>query len=194
MATSARRLVAPQPPADFATIPLTPEKTPSLVWYRISDHKHASCIYWSRSGVYRFDSPSAKFGVCYAGGTNTASFQEIWGDRIRHRAPIDWLEFETKDVWKIEIPRCSIFALSGANLTTVRATLQCFTGSYKTSQNWGAAFMQHPASLDGLQYIGRRCGSDCVALFGDGKSPKSYQAKIVERRLGPLTQWKGFLP
>ena len=194
MATSARRLIPPQPPSDLASIKLEFERTFPLVWYRITERKYRSCLYWSRDGKYRFDSPAAKYGVCYAGSTIAASFQEIWGDRVRHKAPIDWLEFASKNIWRIEIPQCGILTLAGPTLTTIRASLQCFTGSYKTSQNWGAALMLHPAGLDALQYIGRRSGSQCLVLFGDSTRAKLYQANILTTRLGPLVQWKGFFP
>ena len=195
MATSARRLIAPQPPVDLDSIPLPTETAPSLVWYRIIDRTHRSGLFWSSQGKYRFDSPNARHGVCYAGGTITASFQEIWGDRARKQSPIDWAEFTAADVWRLELPSTAkLLSLTGPNLTAIRATLQCFTSSYATSQNWGAALMKHPADLDGLLYIGRRCGSVCVALFGDSSDPKPYQARLMETRLGPLVQWKRFFP
>ena len=194
MATSAPRLVSPQPPSDLASIDLELERTFPLVWYRITERKYPSCLYWSREGKYRFDSSAAKHGVCYAGSTITTSFQEIWSDRVRHKAPIDWLDFASKDVWKIELPRCAILTLAGPTLTTICASLQCFTGSYKTSQNWGAALMLHPAEIDALQYIGRRSGSHCLAFFGDLNRAKPYQASIAATRLGPLVQWQGFFP
>lgn len=195
MATSVRRLVAPEPPADLASIPLEPESSPNLVWYRITDEKHPSCLFWSRAGIHRFDSPGAKHGVCYAAETVTAAFQEIWGDRLRSKAPIDWMEFSSKTVWRIEIrPPFSVFELAGANLTTIRATLQCFTGEYSTSQSWGAALMEHPANLDALQYFGRRCGSRCIALFGEERMPRAYQTMLATTRLGPLVEWRTFFP
>lgn len=194
MAKSARRLVAPSPPADFAEIALTPDRHPLVTWYRIVDRRHRTALHWNRSGVYRFDSPDAPHGVCYAAESITAAFQEIWGDRIRQRAPVDWAEFVGRDVWRIDVPRATLLTLAGPTLTTLRATLQCFVGSYPLSQAWGRALMAHPANLDGVCYLGRRCGAYCVALFGDRSAPKPYQAAIVETRLGPLVQWKRFFP
>jgi len=193
MATSARKLIAPQPPADLATVSLAFIPAPDREWYRITDRKHRSPLYWSRSGVYRFDSPTAKHGVCYAASTCTAAFQEIWGDRVRSRAPISWDEFALRDVWKITMPAgYTVTPLHGANLTSIRATMQCFSGSYPTSQTWGAALMQHPSDLDALEYIGRRSGSRCLALFGDKSPPKAYQAGLHVERMGPLVAWNRF--
>ena len=54
--------------------------------------------------------------------------------------------------------------------------------------------MDHPSDLDGLVYIGRRCGDHCLALFGDADSPRAYQSQILPAMMGELCEWTGFWP
>jgi RES domain len=191
--TSARRLIAPEPPADLAKInlPLAPVRRQ---WFRMTADKERSPLHWSRLGRYRFDSSSARWGVCYLAESVVAAFQEIWGDQIRSRR-LDWHELERKIVWQITVSSSlRTIELAGETLITIKGTLQCFTGSYPKSQRWGAVLMDHPAELDGLQYLGRRSGRHCVALFGDEKNEKPHQKEIVTKKLGQLSQWKGLWP
>lgn len=191
--TSAPRLVAPEPPADLAKINLPLART-RRQWFRMAADKEHSPLHWSRLGRYRFDSPGARWGVCYLAESVPAAFQEIWGDQIRSRR-LDWSDLGRKIVWQIAVaPKLNTLELAGEALTTIRATLQCFTGSYPKSQRWGAALMEHPIELDGLEYLGRRSGGHCLALFGDEKKERPHQKDIVTKKLGPLSQWKGLWP
>ena len=72
----------------------------------------------------------------------------------------------------------------------VKGTRQSFVGSYAKSQRWGQALMAHPADLDGPQYLGRRCGRTCLALFGDDKAPKAHQAALQVKKLRAMVNWK----
>jgi hypothetical protein len=74
------------------------------------------------------------------------------------------------------------------------SALQCFVSSYPESQRWGAALMEHTADLDGLVYIGRRCGTSCLAMFGDTDSPRRYQNELRTATLGELQFWDEFWP
>ncbi len=76
----------------------------------------------------------------------------------------------------------------------IGATLQCFVSGYLKSQRWGAAFMDHSVDLDGLVYIGRRCGKPCLAMFDDSDSPRRYQSDIRTGMLGELQFWDEFWP
>ena len=194
MATSARRLVAPEPPADLATValPLAVTATP---WFRLTPRTYPSPLYWSRSGRYRFDSPTAKWGVCYAAESIPAAFQEVWGDEIRRARRLDWDDLEPMNAWRITVaPSLRTIELAGETLAVVKGTLQSFVGSYAKSQRWGQAFMNHPDDLDGLQYLGRRCGRTCLALFGDETNPKPHQAALRCEKLGALANWKNLWP
>jgi len=194
MATSARKLIAPEPPADLAQIELALTRTPR-VWVRLAPREARSAIRWSQHGRYRFDSPDAKWGVCYLAESIPTAFQEIWGDQIRRARRLDFLDLAAMTVWQMEVASTlHTIELAGETLTAMKATLQCFVGSYAKSQRWGAALMEHPANLDGLQYLGRRSGRRCLALFGDAKKAKPHQSELVVRKLGRLIDWKGFWP
>jgi len=188
--TSAHRLIAPEPPADLSQITLSLAPT-RRQWFRMTTDKERSPLHWSRLGRYRFDSPSARWGVCYLAESVPAAFQEIWGDQIRSKR-LDWRDLERKIVWQIAAsPHLRTIELAGETLTALKATLQCFTGSYPKSQRWGAALMEHPLDLDGLQYLGRRSGRHCLALFGDEKDERPHQKELVPQKRGPLSHWKG---
>lgn len=195
MATSApKRVVAPGPPARLGEIALPLADVPDT-WFRLSLRRYSSPLFWSRLGRYRFDSKDARWGVCYAAGSILSAFQEVFGNKIRHRAPLDWNEVWDVRVWRITTP--SSFRgmhLYGETLTVIDATLQCFVSSHPKSQRWGAALMEHTADLDGLGYIGRRCGTPCLAMFGDKNSPRRYQNELRTEMLGELQFWDEFWP
>jgi len=109
---------------------------------------------------------------------------------MRRGGCLDWLGLEEQVVWRIDVnPALKTVELAGTSLAAVKATVQCFVSSYSLSQRWGTAFMLHPDDIDGLQYIGRRSGRTCLALFGDPTHPKPHQAALKETRLGALTGW-----
>jgi RES domain len=193
MATSgAKRIVAPEPPARLSSIDL-PVCDVATTWFRICRRRHASPLFWSRLGIYRFDSENAHWGVCYAASSITRAFQEVFGIKIRCSTPLDWSEINDFRVWCISIPGgFRGLNLFGDTLTLIDATLQCFVSSYAKSRRWGAALMDHPADLDGLVYYGRRCGAHCLALFGDETSPRKYQKSLKSELLGDLILWDEF--
>lgn len=187
------RIVDPEPP-DRLRETVVPLADISDTWFRLSSRKYHSPLFWSRLGRYRFDSKNARWGVCYAAQSITSAFQEVFGERIRHSGVLDWDELQLR-VWSIETPRSFRgINLFGETLTVINATLQCFVSNYPKSQRWGAGLMDHPANLDGLVYLGRQCGKECLAMFGDQKSPRRYQSKIKTVMLGDLPSWIGFWP
>lgn len=193
MATSEpKRVIAPEPPARLADIVL-PLAEVQGTWFRLSPRRYSSPLFWSRLGRYRFDSTAARWGVCYAARSITSAFQEVFGNKIRHSTPLDWNEIRDICVWCISTP--SSFRginLFGETLSVIEATVQCFVSSYPKSQRWGAALMNHSADLDGLVYIGRRCGKECLALFGDADFPRPYQSELQAALLGELQFWDEF--
>jgi hypothetical protein len=187
-------MAAPEPPAGLSSIDL-PVCDVETTWFRICGRRYSSPIFWSRRGVYRFDSENGRWGVCYAAGSITAAFQEVFGNKIRWSRPLDWSELTDTVVWRISTPpTLRGLSLFGETLTVIGATLQCFVSNYPKSQRWGAALMIHPADLDGLIYLGRRCGTHCLAMFGDVASRRGYQKSLTTELLGDLVCWDGFWP
>ena len=187
------RSVAPEPPARLGAIALPLTDIPDT-WFRLSPRRYSSPLFWSRLGLYRFDSDDARWGVCYAAESIQSAFQEVFGNKLRHFAPLDWSEVHDVSVWLIKIPKIRAIKLFGQTLTVIDATLECFVSSYPKSQRWGAALMNHPADLDGLVYIGRRSGKECLAMFGDADQPRAYQSDIQVVMLGELSYWDEFWP
>jgi hypothetical protein len=195
MATSGpKRVVAPEPPARLGDIKLQLAEVPPI-WFRLCPRRYRSPLFWSREGCYRFDSKDARWGVCYSATSTPAAFQEIFGNKIRSSSPLNWEEIKDISAWRITLsPSFRGLGLYGESLTAIGATLQCFVSSYPKSQRWAAALMNHPADLDGIVYLGRRCGVQCLAMFGDTVAPRSYQSSIQTDRLGNLALWDGFWP
>jgi hypothetical protein len=190
-----KRVRAPRPRSDLSGVPLDFEYSYPTTWYRISGEKYPSPIFWSREGTGRFDFPAAKYGVLYLGDTATSAFQEIYGDEARKTRPINEERFHEQCIWKITVPAgMRLFSLTGPNLTRIKATAGSFTGSYPTSQAWAKSLMEHPDDVEGLFFVARRCGKLCLAVFGDAKSPRPFQAQIGVQKLGRITEWRGYLP
>lgn len=144
-------------------------------------------IFWSRKGIYRFDSAGAPFGVLYSACNLTTAILEVFGDKLRRTPRLTISEIERYDIYAVRVSEdAQTVALEGPNLAQIGATLGSFAGSYPLSQKWGLALMQHRAEIDGLVYLGRRSGDHCLALFGDEKKPKKHQAKLRVSKIGPL--------
>ncbi len=191
MATSGpKRIVAPEPPTWLSEAPLSLAKVAGT-WFRFSPKRYPSPIFWSRKGIYRFDSPDARWGVCYLASSIVGALQEVFGDKIAYRKPIDRKEIEQRSVWLVRTPdTLKGFELFNQNLSVIGATLQCFVSSYPKSQRWGAALMRHPAALEALVYMGRKSGAPCLAMLGDSNNERRYQSLLQTQRLGALSNWE----
>lgn len=193
MATAAK-LVPPKPRVEITGLDMPVHPLGALCYHRLTDVKHPSPLFWSRTGKYRFDSPNAKWGVCYAGETIASAFQEVYSDEIR-KGDVDYNSVANYRVWKITVPdTMRTIELAGPTLTHIRASIQSFTGRYSLSQEWGRALMLNKDDLDGLIYIGRRCGRPCLAMFGDDAPNEKvpYQLGLTVDVCGLLVEWKGF--
>jgi hypothetical protein len=191
MATSGpKRIVAPEPPPWLSEAPLSLARV-SGTWFRFSPTRYPSPIFWSRQGIYRFDSSDARWGVCYLASSPLGALLEVFGDKITYRKPLDWKEIEQRSVWLVRTPdTLRGFELLNENLSLIGATLQCFVSSYPKSQRWGAALMRHPADLEALVYMGRKSGAPCLAMLGDREKQRAYQSLLQTQRLGALSVWE----
>jgi hypothetical protein len=190
-----KRLVPPGPPAAFDGIDLTTVRPLQVEVFRLTRSRFHSPLYFNRGGDYRFDSPSAPWGVCYFGHGILTGFLEIFADRIRKEGRINYAELDDTIAWKVKVPPdLNLLALEGATLPKIKATMQSFVSRYSLSQAWGEAFMKHPADLDGVIYKGRRSAGDCLALFGDTDPAKGrrHQRSLVPTKLGRITEWSEF--
>lgn len=189
-----KRLTPPSPPADFATIDLPTVYPTQLEVYRLSHKRFSSPLFFSRRGIYRFDSPTATWGVCYLGHRIETAFLEVFADAIRTKE-IDYSDLHDTIAWKVEVPYdLNLLSLEGSTLPKIKATVQSFVSRYSISQAWGRALMSHPADLDGVIYKGRQSAGDCLALFGDTEPAKGrwHQGVLLPTKLGRITDWTHF--
>jgi hypothetical protein len=163
----------------------------SNTWFRFSPKRYPSPIFWNRQGIYRFDSPEARWGVCYLASSIVGALLEVFGDKITYRKPLDWSEIEQRSVWLVRTPdTLQGFELFNENLSVIGATLQCFVSSYPKSQRWASALMRHPSDLEALVYIGRKSGAPCLAILGASENQRAYQSLLQTQRLGALSDWE----
>jgi hypothetical protein len=189
---TAPKVTPPRPRVELATTTLPPHVLQASTYYRLVDLKFPSPLYWSKTGYYRFDSPTARWGVCYTAQSIASVLQERIGDAVR-KGDVDYNDLSAWIVWSITVPPdLQTIELAGATLTRIRATVQSFVSRYSLSQEWARELMNHPANFDGLVYLGRRCGKNCLALFGDTAAPRPYQEKLSTYRHGHLVEWNEF--
>jgi hypothetical protein len=190
-----KRLVPPRPPADFADIAIELVTPRQQQWYRVSRSKYRSPLFFSRHGLFRFDSDTGKWGVCYVAQDITTSLMEVFADRMRV-GRVDFNDLADQQVWRITTGKLNVMELAGTTLPKIKATLQCFVSRYTLSQEWGRAFMEHPSDMDGVIYTGRQSGRECIALFGDTEPNKGrpFQRNLAAVSLGKLTDWDGLYP
>ena len=50
--------------------------------FRLWQNHHPSAFFWSKKGIYRFDSKSARYGVLYTGGTLEGAALEVLNFRF----------------------------------------------------------------------------------------------------------------
>ena len=119
--------------------------------HRISHQKFADPIYWSRRGRYRFDSPTAKYGVLYTGRTFETALLEVFGDQwvtLRITARDFLKEF---DICEIRLQRrLKVVNLSGKQLNRLGTDANIFASfAYDVTQKWASFFMDHPDAPHG---------------------------------------------
>lgn len=150
--------------------------------FRISHRKFSDPIYWSRKGLYRFDSPTAKYGVLYTGRTFETALLEVFGDswmKSRMTALAFLKEF---DVCEIALGhRLKVVNLSGKRLNPLGIDANIFAAlAYDSTQRWAAAFMEHPDAPHGIRYPSRKNERlHNFALFG---APATVAAATITRR------------
>ena len=150
--------------------------------YRISHQKFADPIYWSRRGLYRFDSPTAKYGVLYTGRTFETALLEVFGDQwLTSRATAsDFLkEF---DICEIGLERrLKVVNLGGRQLNPLGTDANIFASlAYDITQRWASFFMEHPDAPHGVRYPSRK--NQRLHNFALFNTPVVVAAVAVTRR------------
>jgi hypothetical protein len=145
------------PPAslDRQRLPLIPVKGTLC---RISHRKFADPVYWSHRGLYRFDSPAAKYGVLYTGRTFETALLEVFGDQWIG-SPVTGRDFLKEfDVCEIRLAYpLKVVNLRGKQLNLPGTEANIFASlSYETTQRWASVFMEHPNGPHGIRYPSRK--------------------------------------
>jgi hypothetical protein len=146
-----------RPPLDFNTRKVRLVGTPPKV-VRLSKRKHLDPLFWSKEGIYRFDSKSAPYGVLYTAKVLKAAILEVWGDRWFEQRYLDRIELEEYNCYTISIrPRARVADCTGDHLSLLGTDSNFFaTTDYGVTQEWGRALMNHPAKAEGLEYHSRK--------------------------------------
>ena len=150
--------------------------------FRISHQKFADPIYWSRRGLYRFDSPLAQYGVLYTGRSFEAALLEVFGDswmKSRMTALAFLKEF---DVCEIALGhRLKVVNLSGKRLNPLGIDANIFAFlAYDSTQRWAAVFMEHPDAPHGIRYPSRK--NERLHNFALFSTPAAMAAVTINRR------------
>lgn len=125
-----------------------------------------SAIYFGTTRENRFDDPSGKFGVLYAGDTEECAFIETFGARTGVRV-VTRLELEARKMSTLEISLAiELVDLDGPNLAKLGADSRLFAGDHSQAQRWARAFYDHPDKPFGIRYPARHDQRQfAVALF-----------------------------
>jgi hypothetical protein len=152
---------------------------------RISHQKFSDPIYWSRRGLYRFDSPTAKYGVLYTGRTFETALLEVFGDHWMKSRLAALTFLKEFDVCEIALGhRLKVVNLSGKRLNPLGIDANIFASpGYDITQRWAAAFMEHPDAPHGIRYPSRKNERlPNFALFGTAAA----MAAVTITRRSPL--------
>lgn len=146
-----------RPPVDFNARKVQLIGTPPKV-VRLSKRSHSDPIFWSKEGIYRFDSKSARYGVLYTAKVLKGAILEIWGDRWFEQRYLTRIEVEEYNCYTISIKSAAkVVDCTGDRLSLLGTDSNFFaTTDYGITQEWGRALMNHPSNAEGLQYHSRK--------------------------------------
>jgi hypothetical protein len=90
--------------------------------FRLWQNHHPSAFFWSKKGIYRFDSKSARYGVLYTGGTLEGAALEVFGDQWVKRRVLSRVLLKKYRV-SVMLPtrRLSLVDTTGSNLNLDQA-------------------------------------------------------------------------
>src|SRR5258708_37238684 len=115
-------------------------KPPKTV-IRLRRQEFREPIFWSTKGKYRFDSPTARYGVLYTAATFEGAILEVFGDRwIEYRAVSEQL-LRSYTLAKLSIgPGLWLVNTLGPNLVSAGVDARLFPSTdYRLTQASGRA-------------------------------------------------------
>ena len=126
--------------------------------FRLWQNHHPSAFFWSKKGIYRFDSKSARYGVLYTGGTLEGAALEVFGDQWVKRRVLSRMLLKKYRV-SVMLPtrRLSLVDTTGSNLNKLSVDSSLFASiNYRLTRSWARAFMEHPSNPEGIIYHSRK--------------------------------------
>ena len=115
-------------------------------------------FFWSKKGIYRFDSKSARYGVLYTGGTLEGAALEVFGDQWVKRRVLSRMLLKKYRV-SVMLPtrRLSLVDTTGSNLNKLSVDSSLFASiNYRLTRSWARAFIEHPSNPEGIIYHSRK--------------------------------------
>ncbi|MBV9878527.1 MAG: RES family NAD+ phosphorylase, partial [Verrucomicrobia bacterium] len=70
---------------------------------RLSERKYSDPIHWSKLGIHRFDSPTARYGVLYTSNRVETAVLEVFGDQWREERQVSSRDLESFDICELEV-------------------------------------------------------------------------------------------
>jgi hypothetical protein len=126
--------------------------------FRIWQNHHPSAFFWSKKGIYRFDSKSARYGVLYTGGTLEGAALEVFGDQWVKRRVLSRVLLKKYRV-SVMLPTRPLILVdtTGSNLNKLSVDSSLFASiNYRLTRAWARAFMEHPSNPEGIIYHSRK--------------------------------------
>jgi len=126
--------------------------------FRLWQNHHPSAFFWSKKGIYRFDSKSARYGVLYTGGTLEGAALEVFGDQWVKRRVLSRVLLKKYRV-SVMLPTrpLSLVDTTGSNLNKLSVDSRLFASiNYRLTRSWARAFMEHPSNPEGIIYHSRK--------------------------------------
>jgi hypothetical protein len=182
----------PLPSQDLAQR-LLPRRKPPKTLIRLGRQEFRDPIFWSTKGKYRFDSPTARYGVLYTAATLEGAILEVFGDRwLEYRAVSEQL-LRSYNLVKLRIgPGLLLVNTLGPNLVSAGIDARLFASTdYEKTQAWGRAFMEHPQNFDGILYHSRKNPRQLNCAFFE---TESAQKAITIAETVPLIDTNDLYP
>jgi hypothetical protein len=170
-----------------------PRRRPPKTLVRLSRQEYPNPIFWSTKGIYRFDSPTARYGVLYTANSLEGAILEVLGDRwLEHRAISEEL-LRSYNLVKLTIATgLWLVNTLGSNLVFAGIDARLFASTdYEKTQAWGRAFMEHPQNFDGILYHSRKNPRQLNCAFFE---TETAQKAITILDTVPLIDTNGLYP
>ncbi len=161
------RLAAhPLPPKDFQQRML-PVTECQITWYRLNPSRHASALYFDRSGRGRYDGLQQSYGILYVAETVEGAFIESFGRSHGVKGVVEE-DLRNRNLFELQSNRqLTLVNLWGSGLVKIGADARITSGSdYERSRTWSEAIYLHPQKVDGIRYYSRHDNTQlCCGLF-----------------------------